>query len=131
MLTKSTSLISNQGFIKLAEVYKYGTQEMCEAFESTYCNGINTDDGMWLYMSPVDDPDVIFRYRYMKDNCSEERLLQYAINKTLFNAVVGPRSWIGVKGVVDSKGESLGIALIHSPNVTLLPANVQERHNVH
>lgn len=70
--------------------YLWHQEILCQAFEYTD----DGDGGFYVYASPVDDPQVLFRHHFKKETkCSEERIMNMTLGSWLLELKVSTKAW--------------------------------------
>lgn len=120
-LSKTATLVPVGDWEYINVQYKYSQTMFCKAIDCGPVNGVDGSAGYFLYLQPLDDTDIIVRYRYGINTISEEKLLQMAINSQHFKVTVGQKSWHSVEGHTTKEGSKLGICMINASFLELIP----------
>lgn len=117
--TKSGTLMTVTEFNSLHIDYPYDQEVRLQPFDATCVNEVDDRDGIFLWLQAVDDPDVVFRYKYRPGTLTEERAISLVTDANLFTAKVDTKGWHKVHNI--QKGnESVGWALINVKNLVLI-----------
>lgn len=97
---------------EILATYNHGLEVKCRAFEFIS----DENNGYYVYASPVDDPQVVFRHHFKEaSNPKEERMLAMTLNEWVLALQVGRKSFTVIgKEREDQPQWSEGYAIIES-----------------
>lgn len=93
-------IITYEEFNRISDrqVYPWGKVVNVVAFDYDYCNGVDPDDGYYLYASPLDNDNVIFRKWVSKESYTEELILQISSTGYVYEMTVMTKCWCPAAG---------------------------------
>jgi hypothetical protein len=102
--------------------YQYNAKHTAVAFDYGYVNGQDAKGGFYLYMNPVDDPDVFVR-TWFSPSTTEEQMIQIAGCEYVYEFRVGIRSFSPLDEHInprDVNDDTVGFVVIRAREVQLL-----------
>lgn len=78
--------------------YQWNTPVHCQPFDYSYVNGRDTEDGFYLYATPIDGDCVILRMFMSSKAVTEERIMQLASGGYVYEFNCTRKYWGPLKG---------------------------------
>lgn len=128
---KLGGLMSTDEFAYVHAQYPSNSSVVAQAVDVSYINGINDTDGIFLWLTPVDDPALVLRYRYPANHLTEEQAINLCAAGAHYNCMVSNRSWLKVAGKTYD-GKTQGWVLFNVTSMSLINNTIDvHAHVVH
>lgn len=121
--SKAGTLMTTDEFSSLNVDYPFNSEVNLQPFDVTCVNEKNDVDGVFLWLYAVDDPDVVFRYKYRAGTISEEKAITLVSDASIFTGKVNTKAWHKVNGIMKDN-QSLGWSLINVTDLHLIMKGV-------
>lgn len=115
------SLMTVKEYEKIVDKYSYNSIILAEAFDVSCVNEVDGSDGYFLWLSPVQDSDVILRHYFKPNSISEGDIIELASSGEFFNCKITQKAWHKVNNMNVNNESSLGWVLINVES--LIPIN--------
>lgn len=128
LLSKLNKGVSHGHWQYVLDTYKYNQLVHCQAFDYLSVNGKDGSDGWFLYASPFDDSDVVFRHWFPAKSVTEERMIQLAGCDYIFEFALGQREWFPKEWPTDGviHDDTPGYTIIRSTGAKLISTGISQ-----
>jgi hypothetical protein len=112
------------------QIYPWGKVVHVVAFDYDYCNAVDPADGYYLYASPLDNENVIFRKWVSSESYTEELILQISSTGYVYEMTVMTKSWCPLAGKSQDRTtldpQAPGFLIIKSGQMKLVHRGVDQ-----